>query len=174
MSIRNAVQLAVLLGIGCLQMLGDVTGSTTLKALGVLSHASPAPKVFTAQQGFETYSPRFYVWAYPDDRDPVRLHITPAVNARVRGPYNRRNAYGAALSYGPVLARAGATRPMFETVFEYALCDPRGVAREIGVPDATRYAVEVVPRSARARVTWPTRFEVDCKTGAVQANGAQS
>lgn len=174
MSIRNAVQLAVLLGIGCLQMLGDVTGSTALKVPGVISHASPAPKVFTAQQGFETYSPRFYVWAYPDDGDPVRLHITPAVNARLRGPYNRRNAYGAALSYGPVLARSEVTRPMFEAVFEYALCDPSGVARELGVVDAKRYAVEVVPRSGISRAAWPTRFEVDCETGAVQAKAAHS
>lgn len=146
--------------VGCLQMAGDLAGLPALKAAGAISHASPAPKVFTAQQGFETYASRFRVTALPDGGAPETLALTPAVNRRLAGPYNRRNAYGAALSYGPVLAVSPRTRPMLESVLDYAFCGAGGLAAEIGLPAAPRYAVQVVPRERPA--DRPTSFFVDC------------
>ena len=44
---------AGLIVIGAVQMAGDVSGQRPIKAVGAALHASPAPKVFTAQDGFE-------------------------------------------------------------------------------------------------------------------------
>ena len=77
--------------------------------------------MFSAVRGLETYSTRFYLdWT---DRAGQRqsLQLTPEVYARVRGPYNRRNVYGAVLAYGPVLATDERTRPLFEAVSRTAL-----------------------------------------------------
>lgn len=155
-----------LTGIGCLQMIGDLTGNVPLKAIGAASHASPAPRVFTAHQGFETFSSRFFVtWA--DARGQTHmLELTPATYGRLRGPYNRRNAYGAALSYGPVLSANPATRPMFERISHYALCNKAPVLREVGFDPSTiasPVTMTLLPREQQsASDGWQLRFDIDC------------
>lgn len=167
MSRRHITLGAVLLtGIGCLQMLGDLSGTTALKALGAASHASPAPRVFTAHQGFETFSSRFFLEWTDAQGAPQQLELTPATYGRLDGPYNRRNAYGAALSYGPMLASNPATRPMFETVSRHALCGDAPLLRELGIATGNirgAVTVRLQPREAgRARGDWPLAFTPDC------------
>ena len=58
-------------------------------------------------RGLETYSTRFFLEWTDAQGQAHSLELTPEVYARLRGPYNRRNVYGAVLAYGPVLpARA--------------------------------------------------------------------
>jgi hypothetical protein len=134
----------VLLVIGLLQMSGDgierwlhpATGQA-VKGIGAASTASPAPKVFSAVRGLETYSTRFFLeWSDRDGR-PHRLELTPEVYARVQGPYNRRNVYGAVLAYGPLLATQERTRPMFRSVANHALSGEAPLLRELGIDPAT-------------------------------------
>src|SRR5687767_1683438 len=101
-----------LLVLGLAQMVGDVTHLLPLKAVAAATGASPAPKVFSAVQGLETYSTRFFL-----DLGDKRVELTPELYARIRGPYNRRNVYGAALAYGPVLPPS-----LLEPVMKHALC----------------------------------------------------
>jgi hypothetical protein len=108
-----------------------------LKGFGAATTASPAPKVFSAVRGLETYSTHFYLeWT---DRAGCEhtLLLTPELYARIRGPYNRRNAYGAALAYGPVLATTERTQPLFHSVMTYALCGEAPLLRELGIDPAT-------------------------------------
>jgi hypothetical protein len=124
-----------LVALGLLQMTGDLlercvhkNAGRALKGLGAATTASPAPKVFSRVGALETYSTRFYVeWS---DRAGVEhsLLITPEVYARLRGPYNRRNVYGAALAYGPVLPEG-----LRDPVMRYALCGDAPLLRELGV-----------------------------------------
>ena len=104
-----------------------------LKGLAQATGSSPTPKVFTAHQGFETYSSEFYLaWT---DRSGRRhkLKLTPANYRGVRGPYNRRNAYGAAISYAPVLNASEVTRPMLESALRFAFCGSSTILEELGV-----------------------------------------
>jgi hypothetical protein len=129
---RNAAA-AVLLLVGLLQMAGDCLRLPALKGLGTATVASPAPKVFSAVRGLETYSTRFFIeWT---DRAGIdhSLLLTPEVNARLRGPYNRRNVYGAVLAYGPVLATDPKTQSLFTAVARYALCGKAPLLRELGI-----------------------------------------
>jgi hypothetical protein len=148
---------AFLVGLGCLQMVGDLSHSTVLKALGAVTQASPAPKVFTAHEGFETFSSRFYLQWQSRDGVSHALQLKPEIYGRLQGPYNRRNAYGAALSYGPILAANPATKPMFDSVSRYALCGRAPVLHELGIDKKTiqgEVTVLLVPRdtaSARGR-----------------------
>lgn len=167
-TLKHSLQFAVIVGLGSLQMIGDVANVPALKAAGLISHVSPAPKVFTAQQGYETYSPEFFVTALDALDGDTTLQLTPEVNARLRGPYNRRNAYGAALSYGPVLYASDATRPMFASAFRYALCTGGGVRREVGLPEAPRFRVDIRARRASSG-DWSNRFEIDCVSGEITA-----
>jgi hypothetical protein len=76
--------------------------------------------------------------------------LTPELYSRIQGPYNRRNVFGAALSYAPVLARDARTRSMYDAVVRYALCGPAPLLQEIGI-DPTNLSeppdIFLVPRA---------------------------
>jgi len=127
-----------LLLLGLLQMAGDVLGLRALKGIGAATNASPAPKVFSTVSGLETYSSRFFL-EWKDRAGGERsLQITPEIYARIRGPYNRRNVFGAVFAYGPVLPAA-----LREPVMRYALCGPAPLLHELGIDPATVEAVRI-------------------------------
>jgi hypothetical protein len=142
---------AVLLIVGLLQMAGDFLRLPVVKGVAAATTASPAPKVFSAVQGLETYSTRFFVEWRDDSGAPHVLELTPEVYSRLRGPYNRRNVYGAVLAFGPVLEKDPRTRPMFEAVARYALCGRAPLLRELHIEpsqireDSLRVRLEPLP-----------------------------
>jgi hypothetical protein len=165
MKYRSAAAALVILG--CVQMAGDLSGSREVRAIGLALHASPAPKVFTSQEGFETFSSRFFIDWVDTAGETHTLEVTPKTYRRVLGPYNRRNAYGAALSYGPVLAANEKTRPMLDSVIRYAFCGPAPLLRELSIaPEEVRYPLHIrlEPREPRSKGgKWQTTFEVHCR-----------
>jgi hypothetical protein len=128
----------LLVALGLLQMSGDLLEQCArapvdqlgrlLKGLAAGTAASPAPKVFSSVRGLETYSTRFYVEHTDRAGAAHSLHVTPEVYARLHGPYNRRNVYGAALAYGPVLPAS-----LRDPVMRYALCGDAPLLRELGI-----------------------------------------
>lgn len=133
----------LLLVVGLLQMTGDLAGLPAVKGLGAATVTSPAPRVFSAVGGLETYSTRFFIRWTGALGERHELELTPTVCARIRGPYNRRNVYGAALAYGPVLAGDPRTRPMLRSVLAFALLGDAPLLRELGVDPAEARDVEV-------------------------------
>lgn len=123
----------VLLVVGLLQMVGDVLGISALKGIGAATVASPAPKVFSAARGLETYSSRFFLEWTDREGKAHSLALTPEIYGRLAGPYNRRNVYGAALAYGLVLSTDPRTQPMFQAVIRYAFCGEAPVLKELGI-----------------------------------------
>jgi hypothetical protein len=124
-------------------MTGDLLNLPPLKGVAAATTASPAPKVFSAVRGLETYSTRFiieYTDAAGQRRDVV---LTQEMYAKLRGPYNRRNVYGAALAYGPVLVTDARARPMFDGVSRYALCGDKPMLRELGIEAARDASVRI-------------------------------
>ncbi len=156
-----------LVGLGLSQMIGDLVQQTVsegvgraLKGVAAATAASPAPKVFSSVRGLETYSTRFYVeWT---DRSGAghSLHVTPEVYARLRGPYNRRNVYGAALAYGPVLPAE-----LRDPVMRYALCGDAPLLRELGIDHdeiAGRVHVRYEPLPGTDLGDLPRMLEAPC------------
>lgn len=177
---------------GSVGMLGYFVDSAPLKGLAAATAASPAPKVFSAVQGLEhpdgdapaarplgtshaprrpasrvleTYSTRF-VLAWSDLAGTRReLEVTRAIYARLRGPYNRRNVYGAVLAFGPVLVTNPASRPMYESVLRYAACGDRPLLAELGLDvDAVRdpVIVRVIPPDG-VELDLPLDLEAPCR-----------
>jgi len=156
----------VLLLVGLLQMAGDLLRIPALKGIGAATGASPAPKVFTAVRGMEAYSTRFHLeWT---DRSGVAhtLQLTPEMYARLAGPYNRRNVYGAVLAAGPVLATDKRLVAMYRDVSRYALCGQAPLLREIGIDPAdvagpVRVRYEPLPGTTMGDL--PRVLEVNCQ-----------
>jgi hypothetical protein len=162
MTARERFVFALLVALGSAQMVADVSGWPGLKVAAAATQVSPAMRVFTAHAGFETYASRFRI-EWRDATHGVRsIELDPATYARVRGPYNRRNVYGAALAYGPLLAADPRTAAMHASVMHYAFCKPGTMRDELSIPHGAAVAIEVVPRRPDARLDLPTRWEVDC------------
>jgi hypothetical protein len=119
---------AGLLVVGLGQMAGDLTGIEAVKGIAAATAASPAPKVFSTAKGLETFSTRFHLeWTDASGR-MHSLQVTPELYARLRGPYKRRNVYGAVLAYGPVLPPA-----LRDPVLHYAVQGDAPLLRELGI-----------------------------------------
>lgn len=163
MKCRDALALIFLVGLGSLQMVGDVAGAPRLRAVAAALQVSPAMKVFTAHQGYETHAARFSLhWRDANGRTQV-LRLAPGPDAAIAGPYNRRNVYGAALAYGPLLRNDPRTRAMQESVMHHAFCRPGRLRAELGIPArATGLRVEIQPLRADARRDLPYSWEVPC------------
>jgi hypothetical protein len=148
---KNSLVFCLLVAVGCIQFVGDLAHLPTLKGLGFALHASPAPKVFTSQQGFETFSNRFYVQWRDDHGYHHDTELTRRRYAGLRGPYNRRNAYGAVFSYGPILAASTTTQPMYQAVVRHAVCG--GILAEVGIEPAfdQPITIRVEPRDPLSR-----------------------
>lgn len=165
MKAREGVALGVMGVLAVAQMVGDLAGVPALKAVAAATGAAPAPKVFSAVRGLETYSTRFSLhWADAEGRERS-LELTPDVAARLRGPYNRRNVYGAALAYGPVLASDPRTSPMLDAVLRHALCDPGTLVDELldGAAGTHAFRLHYEPLRAGALGDLPLDLEVDCR-----------
>jgi hypothetical protein len=155
-----------LLALGMLQMTADLLHLRALKGVAAATAASPAPKVFSSVRGLETYSSRFFVeWT---DKSGVfhSILIRPETTAGLRGPYNRRNVYGAVLAYGPVLQSDPSVRPMFESISRYALCGDAPLLQELGIPvteirGTPRIRVETRPGTQGGDL--PLEYEPSCK-----------
>lgn len=150
--------------IGCMQLVGDLAGLLPLKALGAASHASPAPKVFTAHDGLETFAARFVIGWRDEQAQPRQIELTPRLNRRLRGPYNRRNTFGAAIAGAPMLQASPLLRPMHDAMLWYAFCGKASLLAEIGVGSTHGpYTLDIVlPPQARPQRAWQLHYEIVC------------
>lgn len=135
--------------IGLFQMTGDLLNQTWMKALGAAWGASPAPKVFSSSEGLETFSSQFFIAWTDREHTLQRVELTPQLAKHLKGPYNRRNVYGAILSYGPVLSKNERMREAYESILKYGISQNGSLLRELGInTDAISggVSIEVVPK----------------------------
>jgi hypothetical protein len=161
---RKSVVLLLVLGL--LQMAGDVLHLPAIKGLAAATAASPAPKVFSAVRGLETYSTRFFLEWTDKSGQFQSVEITPERARGLRGPYNRRNVYGAVLAYGPIMQSDAALQPMFNSVSHYALCGNAPLLHELGIDTANMQGVTRVrleTRTGSQTGELPLTFEAPCK-----------
>ncbi len=117
-------------------------------------------------RGLETYSTTFILEWRDASGEPREFVLDSETYTRLHGPYNRRNVYGAALAYGPVLASDPRTRPMLDAVLRYALCPPRPLLAELGIdPADVRNDVRIryVLREGIEALDLPSVLQPDCR-----------
>jgi hypothetical protein len=160
---RQRLVWVFLVALGSLQIVAETLGMTRLRGLAAALQVSPSMKVFTAHQGYETHAARFSLsWQDAAGTRQV-LALDPASYSAVAGPYNRRNVYGAAFAYGPLLRADPKLRPMQESVMQYALCRPGSLRAELGIPaDAVDLTAHVTPLRAPTRTELELTWKVRC------------
>jgi hypothetical protein len=146
---RNIAALAITI-LGCSAMLGDLTNSPKMKGLGVSWCFAPIPKVFCDNQQLEAFASEFTIVTTGDDGSITKIRITPELYSRMPGPYNRRNVYGAALSFGPKLPES-----LWRPVFEYGLGARGALTHEFNLPcNTTNVSVTIQTRTAGRADRW--------------------
>lgn len=147
-----------------IKVVADVFGFERLSAVAAVTSVAPAMKVFTAQKGYETYSSTFELTVNYIDGHTVASQLNPNNYSGLRGPYNRRNVYGALIAYGPVLVKNPTTQPMWNEMAHRAFCGSFSVLTELGfdndsgVKSATiRYLGQVQTNS-----DYPNQLSVSC------------
>lgn len=135
--------------IGLLQAIGFLLGNKMIRGMGTVSGSSPLPLVFTEIKGVETFASDFYIQYVTAEGKKEEIQITPAMYSKLKGPYNRRNIYGAAISYGPILRKE-----IWGSVFDYGFCK-KTIIKEMGLPpDGTDYAIKIRTKTAGRDDVW--------------------
>lgn len=126
----------------CSAMVGDLLGSRTLKGLGAASAVAPGPKVFCQIKGWESFTCDYSLTA--ESHEGVQqMRLTPEIYSKLGGPYNRRNAYGAALSFAPILPTN-----LWLSVFDYGLAPDGPLRAELGISQsATNISIRIEPKT---------------------------
>lgn len=142
--------------LGCSQMVGYVLGSRGLRGIGAATCAAPFPKVFSDVDGLETFASDFFLEGVDGEGRPFRMQITPEVYAGLEGCYNRRNVYGAALSYAPRMPPA-----LWKAVYCYGLKKGGPLRHELGLPDrASHISVTIRTKTRNRSGVW--KLESPC------------
>jgi hypothetical protein len=134
-------------------MVGYISGSVALRGIGAAACFAPFPKVFSDVNGLETFASVFTLrWRAANGKEISEV-LTPEIYSRLAGPYVRRNAYGAALSYAPRLPDS-----LWQAVFRYGLTEPGALRREFGLPgEATDIRVEIRTKTRGRTDSWTLR-----------------
>ncbi|MEE9422310.1 MAG: hypothetical protein V3V50_04050 [Gammaproteobacteria bacterium] len=155
-----------------IKVIADVFGFQQLSAVAAVTNVAPAMKVFTAHKGYETYSSRFELTVDFDDGQTITIELKPENYAGLKGPYNRRNVYGALIAYGPVLVKSPITQPMWNEMSQRAFCGEASVLSELGfkntspVKNATiRYLGQVtnqIKKQHEKASDYPNQLSIFC------------
>jgi hypothetical protein len=139
----------LIVAVGCLQMVGYVSGIKTLRGIGAVTCSSPLPLVFGEVKGVETFAADFYLGYTAANGVDTMVKITPEMYSQLEGPYNRRNVYGAAISYGPVLSSQ-----VWQPILQHGVCD-RSLIQELGLDTTgSLYHIFISTRTAGSDSTW--------------------
>lgn len=151
----------VLFLIGSLQIIGVATGSRSLKGLGLVSVASPLPLVFSHFRGIETFAADFHLRLKKNGKITFDSQITSELYEKLKGPYNRRNIYGAVFAYGPVLTQP-SEKVLVESVLKQSLCLNGKLVQEFELPgDFDEVEIEVHTKTKDKEQVH--RFGVHCE-----------
>jgi len=153
---RNIGALVLTL-VGSLQMVGYALESRALRGIGAASVVAPLPKVFSDVDGLEPFASTFMLRYEHLNGTQDSLLITPDAYGQLAGPYNRRNAYGAALSYAPRLPT-----PLWTAVYCYGLAPTSALRSELGLRhDDRNFSLTIRTLTAGRHDTWT--YAPDCQ-----------
>lgn len=149
-----------LVSVGLLQSIGYVFGIPGLRGLGLAFVASPLPLVFSHFRGLETFSSQFEVKLQAQNGEVFKTQLGPKNYARLGGPYNRRNVYGAVAAFGPKLTE-GNEPQVVQSVLKYGFCDGP-LLKTLGFSEKVKTA-QIQVRNSAGRIPSESTLEVECQ-----------
>ncbi len=147
----------IIVGIGLLQTIGYLTKVDVVRNIGLVTSASPLPIVFTEVKGVEAFAGDYYFqWKKDETSSVEKIKVTPALYSKLKGPYNRRNIYGAAIAGGPILPQK-----LSNPIINYGLCNDV-LTNELALPiDKKSFSILIKTRTKGKNDEWVLKTE--CK-----------
>ena len=161
---KYTILASVLIFVGTVKVFTDIFGLEKLSAVAAVTNAAPAMKVFTAHKGYETYSAKFEISVTNISGDQETFILNRHNYSGLKGPYNRRNVYGALIAYGPVLVSNSATKEMWQVMASNAFCKKQGVLNEIGLTNDQdiKSATITYLRQIKSSANFPNQLTISC------------
>lgn len=150
----NRLAIYLVVCIGFIQIIGFAIQSKEIRGIGALTVSSPLPIVFTTVKGLETFSSRFYFEVSDNNQIIDKIEITPELYSKINGPYNRRNVFGAAIAYGPIL-----DSNLLTAVLDYAIYK-NNLIKELNLDTTKNYKIIVVPKSSKESIILKSNSDV--------------
>ncbi len=155
-----------LITLGTFRPIADLFGLEAVSAVGTALNISPSMKVFTSHNGYETFSSKFFIHLTWNDGLLESHEISHSLYKKLKGPYNRRNVYGAIFSYGPLLITSPYTKPMFDNVTQNGFCKSTRLLDELNINRTNRklikVTIEVQQQTKKQRTDLPKLLEMYC------------
>ena len=141
----NRLALCILL-LGLTRMAGYLMDNRALQGLGAASGLAPFPKVFCDSDGYEAFTATCVLSGQKPDGTREEIPLTPERYARLQGPYQRRNAYGAALIFAPRMPEN-----LRLSLLQQQMAPGSPLWQELGLPDNwTAAQLTIHPRPGQA------------------------
>ncbi len=141
---------SLLLVLGLTRMVGYWTQSKILQGIGAASGIAPFTKVFSATDGYEAFTASFVIRGTSAAGAASEIQLTPEIYSKLRGPYMRRNVYGAALVFAPRLPETLRT-----TLHSQALGPHSPLRTELEIPaDWVSAELIIHPREGSPDSAW--------------------
>lgn len=154
MKARDTLAICMLC-IGSLQMVGYAIHSRLLRGIGAASGIAPFPKVFSEADGYEAFAARFSVGGEREDGSWWSRELDPEWYSKMKGPYNRRNVYGASLAFAPRLPAE-----LRQAILDRELATGSTLRRELQVPEDVRgLKITIIPRAGEKDGPWTFQGE---------------
>lgn len=129
-TVKN-ILLCLLLLIGLTSSIGHITNNGKIKGLGFASGASPLPLVFSVYNDIETFSTTFDIEATLLNDTVIQINLNKDNYGLLKGPYNRRNVFGAVFSHGPFFNMDTMIK-LRQRILYYGFCEKRVLIKEFG------------------------------------------
>ncbi len=153
---RATIGAVLLLILALSQMAAGLAGCEPLREAVAGTGAAPYPKVFCDKDGYEAFAMDFELVGIDAASREHRVLMTPEAYERMRGPYNRRNVYGAALAFAPRL-----DDELRDEVVDYAFRRDGGLRRELGLPDdLVRLHIRITPKPGVDAETYAYTYDL--------------
>ncbi len=147
----------IFLALGLTRMTGYFLDSKILQGIGAASGIAPFTKVFSETDGYEAFTASFCLRGRTAEGGVQEIALTPERYARLRGPYQRRNVYGAALVFAPRLPER-----LRESLHARALLPGSVLREELGIP-SDWVAAELVVRPREGSADTSFTYSIPCQ-----------
>jgi len=157
--IKHALSFLFLLFIGTSNTIGYTQNMQTLTGFGIASCASPRPFVFSVYNGVETFSTEYRIGIHYNNGTTLYCNLDNKIYGSLKGPYNRKNVYGAVLSHGPFFNTPELIR-IRDEILTWGLCGPAPLAEEFGFGGSISSSlIEVGSKTKGENRTWSVMVE---------------
>jgi sterol desaturase/sphingolipid hydroxylase (fatty acid hydroxylase superfamily) len=152
----------VLLVIGCSNTVGYFGELDNIRGIAFATSASPLPLVFSAYNGVETFSTSFefnITFMNGTTRSQMMDH---KVYGMMKGPYNRKNMFGVALSHGPFFDKENMIQ-VRQQILHWGLCNPGDLAKEFGIMEKIKKVYITIKSKTKGNEDREWKIIVKCQ-----------